>query len=182
MDLTRSYSGIFGHQVVLKNRRGKIVMILRPPRKKVAPSEKQVAMRERFRLAAIYARHAINDPELLAGYTAGSRKGLTPYQMAVHDFLKVPYIHRIDASGYHGRPGDKITVTASDDFRLVLVTVKISGQDGSLIEEGTCALNMPSGNYEYTAAVQLSSTAGIVVLARATDTPGNVIERSVILS
>jgi hypothetical protein len=179
--LTKSYSGIFGHQVVLKNRRGKSVMTIPPVRPKVEPTEKQVAVRERLKLAVLYAQNVLKDPALLALYAAKSVKGLTPYKLAVNDYLRLPYIHKVDASGYHGNTGDKITVTAGDDFRLDSVTVKISHPDGSLIEEGACVFNMPSGSYDYTTTVQVSALAGVIIIARAKDTPGNVTEHSVTL-
>ena len=179
--LTKSYSGIFGHQVILKNRRGQSVMTIPPVRPKVSPSSKQVAVRERLKLAVAYGKNAINDPALLALYAAKASKSLPPFRLAVNDFLKPPYIHEIDASGYHGNTGEKIIVAAGDDFRLDSVTVKITGPDGSLIEEGACVFNMPAGNYDFTSTVQVAALTGVVILARAKDTPGNVTELSVTL-
>jgi len=178
----KNYSGIFGNQVVLKNRKGKSVMTLPHVKPKVPPTEKQVAVRERLKLAAVYAHNAMKDPALSAMYAAKSgSKGFAPYRLAVFDYLRPPYIHQVDASGYHGNTGEKITVTAGDDFQLSSVTVKISHPDGSLIEEGACVLNMPASNYEYTATVQVAALTGVVILARAIDTPGNLTELSVTL-
>src|ERR1035437_10227172 len=145
--LAKTYSGIFGHQVVLKNRGGKIVMTIVPVRPKLDPTEKQVAVRERLKLAALYGSKVINDPVLSAEYSAKARKGMTIYRQAMNNFLRLPFIHKVDTSGYHGNPGDKINVTAGDDFKLKSVTVKISASDGTLIEAGECVLNMPAGNY-----------------------------------
>jgi hypothetical protein len=180
-DLTKSYSGIFGNQVVLKNRRGKSVMTIPPVKPKLTPTDKQVAARERLKLAVQYGRNVINDPALLAEYAAKARKGLPAYRLAVQDYLRPPYVHQVDASGYHGNPGEKIIVVAGDDFKLESVTVRISRPDGSMVEEGACVFNMPAGNYEYTPTVQVTPVAGTVILARAKDTPGNVTELSVTL-
>ena len=179
--LAKTYSGIFGHQVVLKNRGGKIVMTIVPVRPKLEPTEKQVAIRERLKLAALYGSKVINDPVLSAEYSAKQRKGMTIYRQAMNNFLRMPFISRIDTSDYHGNPGDKIKVTAGDDFKLTSVTVKISGSDGNMIEEGDCALNPPAGAYEYTSTMKHTTLAGTVIRAQAKDLPGNVKELSVTL-
>ena len=49
------------------------------------------------------------------------------------------------------------------------------------IEEGACALNMATGNYEFTATVALSDVAGATITAKATDTPGHTAELSITL-
>ncbi|MCX6246607.1 MAG: hypothetical protein NTW10_02635 [Bacteroidetes bacterium] len=180
-ELTKNYSGIFGNQVVLKNRRGSSVMTIPPAKPKTAPSDKQLAVRERLRLAAAYAANAMQDPVLHAEYAAKARKGRSAYRLAVIDFLRPPFIIQVDTAGYQGNTGDTITLTAGDDFRLVSVTLKISNPDGTLVEEGDCVINMPSGQYVYTAQEQISSAAGVVIRVRATDLPGNVTEKSVTL-
>lgn len=179
--LSKSYSGVFGHQVMVKNRRNQAVITIPKVRTKQVPTDKQVAVRERIKLAAKYATNALTDPALLAEYSAKARKGMGPYRLAVNDFLRLPYIHKVDTSGYHGNPGDKITVVAGDDFKLTSVSVRITDPDCIVIEEDDCLFMMPSGNYEYTATNQIPSIPGATVLVRATDLPGNVTERSVTL-
>ncbi|MCX6246661.1 MAG: hypothetical protein NTW10_02910 [Bacteroidetes bacterium] len=180
-ELSKNYSGIFGNQVVLKNRRGRSVITIPPARPKKAPTVKQSAARERLRLAAAYAARAMQDPVLQAEYAAKARKGRSAYHLALIDFLRSPFILQADTSGYHGNKGDKITISAGDDFKLVSVTLKISSHDGTLVEEGDCVISMPSGQYVYAAREQLPSTDGVVILVRATDLPGNVTEKSVTL-
>ena len=180
-ELTKNYSGIFGNQVVLKNRRGKSVMTI-PPVKPITPlSEGQIAVRERFKLAAKYARESMQNPDLLEMYTAKSRKGLTPYRLAVNDNLKKPYIHKVDTSCYSGNPGEKVNVTAGDDFKLASVKVRISNPDGTTIEEGDCVMTLPTGNYEYTTTTRVSGLAGITIQALVKDIPGNETTMSVTL-
>ena len=180
-NLSKSYSGLFGHQVEVRNRRGKAVITIPPVKPKMTPSDKQVAVRERLKLAAVYARNVIDDPSLLAKYTAKAHKGMPPFRLAMNDFLRPPYIHKVDTSGYHGNPGDKITVIAGDDFKLDTVAVNISDTDGNTIEEGACVFTMPTGNYEYTAQEQLPDLSGIIVFASAKDTPGNITTLSISL-
>src|ERR1035437_8432736 len=118
--LAKTYSGIFGHQVVLKNRGGKIVMTIVPVRPKLEPTEKQVAVRERLKLAALYGSKVINYPVLSAQYSAKAQKGMTLYRQAMNNFLRLPFINRVDTSDYHGNPGDKIKVTAGKELSVTL--------------------------------------------------------------
>src|ERR1035438_3943554 len=170
----KNYSGIFGNEVFLKNRRGKSIMSMPHVKSKVPPTAKQITVRERVKLAVAYAKNAMNDPALLALYSAKAINGLSPYRQALYDYLRPPYIHKVDTSEYHGNTGEKITVVAGEDFQLASVSIRISGSDGTLIEAGTCVLNTPTRNYEYTATVQVPALTGVVILARAKDTPGNV--------
>ena len=174
-DLLKTYSGIFGNKVILKNRNGKIIMTIPVPRKSSKPTEKQSAYRRKFKLASRYATNILKDPEMLEAYRAKVRKGMTPYNVALKDFLKPPYINRIDASGYHGNPGDKISVAAGDDFKLTEVSVQVIGPDSIVIEQGVCILTLPTGNYEYTATTRVADLAGITIIAKARDLPGHIV-------
>jgi hypothetical protein len=176
--LIKTYSGIFGHQVTLKNRRGKSIMTIPRAKGKILPSAKQQVVRERLNLAAQYAAFVKNDPALLARYTAKACKGKSVYRLAANDFLRPPYIHKVDTTRYHGNPGNKIIVTAGDDFKLESVTVNISNPDGTTIEEGDCVFTMPTGNYECTAKEQIPVLTGYIVTAKAKDTPGNITQLS----
>ena len=173
-DLIKLYSGIFGHQVILKNRKGKIVMIIPKLKPKVPPSEKQLAQRERLKQGARYANYVLETPALFAEYSAKAGKGQSVYRIALNDFLKPPYIRKIDNSGYHGNIGDRIIVVAGDYFKVTSVTVKIYGEEGKVIEEGACVQRMPTGNYEYIATVQIPEQDCKGILASVTDLPGNV--------
>ena len=143
-----------------------------------SPSAKQLAVRERLTLAAQYAAFVRNDPALLARYTAKARKGKSVYRLAANDFLRPPYIHKVDTTRYHGNPGDKIIVMAGDDFKLESVTVNISNPDGTTIEEGACVFTMPTGHYEFIATQQLPVLTGYIVTAKAKGTPGHVTQLS----
>ena len=179
--ITKNYRGKFGDQVVFRNRFGHSVMAIPPKRSKTGPTENQVAARRRFLLASRYAKNILQDPDMLAAYTAKSRDGLSPYILAVTDYLRPPFVDQIDASGYHGNPGDRISVVAGDDFQLAGVTLHITDADGFTIEEGACVVNMATGNYEFTATVAVSDVAGATITAKATDTPGHTAELSVTL-
>jgi hypothetical protein len=172
-ELTKSYSGIFGHQVLLRSRKGKTIMILPYPRPSQKPSEKQIAYRRKFVQATRYATNILKDPEMFIAYKAKIRKGITPYNIALRDFLTPPVIRNIDVSGYKGNQGEKIRVAARDDFRLTRVHVQIAGPNGLLIEEGECVLPLSWEPYEYTATIPVPDLSGITIIARAYDLPGN---------
>ena len=180
-ELTKNYSGIFGNMILARNRNGKTIMVIPQTKPKKEATENQVNARRRFTLASRYAKNILQDPDKLAAYTAKSRDGLSPYILALTDYLKPPFVDRIDASGYHGNPGDKIGVTAIDDFELTSVTVQIVDADGALIEEGPCAFNLITGNFDFTAAVAVLALAGVTLIAKATDTPGHSAEYSITL-
>jgi hypothetical protein len=180
-DLLKNYSGIFGNQVLLKNRRGKSVMTIPPVKVKGEPTEKQSSWRQRFRLGSRFAKLAMQDPELRALYEARSRNGLSPYVLAMTDYLCSPEVNQIDRAGYRGNPGDMIVVTADDNFGVTKVTVTITDPSGAPIEEGECTENLLTGRYEYTATVAVPERAGVTILARAFDRPGNCGELSLTL-
>ena len=179
--ITKNYRGKFGDQVVFRNRFGHSVMTIPPRRPKTGPTENQVAARRRFMLASRYAKDVLQDPDMLAAYMAKSRDGLSPYILAVTDYLKPPFVDQVDASGYLGNPGDPIIVVAGDDFQLAGVTVKITDADGIMIEQGACVPNLTAGNYVLTSTVAVSNVAGTTITAKATDTPGHTAGLSVTL-
>jgi hypothetical protein len=86
----------------------------------------------------------------------------------------------LNSTRYHGNIGDRIIVTAGDDFRVDSVTVRITGPDGRTIEEGVCEYNARTGNYSYCSTVRISALEGVVIHVRVKDTPGNVKEHSLI--
>ncbi|MCK9421471.1 MAG: hypothetical protein M0Q38_02630 [Bacteroidales bacterium] len=158
-ELTKNYSGIFGNMLLARNRNGKTFMVIPKTKSKKEANENQVNARRKFTLASRYAKTVLQDPDKLVAYTAKSHDGLSPYILALTDYLRPPFVDQIDTSGYHGNPGDKIGVTAIDDFGLTEVTVRIADLSGALIEEGPCAFNLITGNYDFTAAVPVPDTA-----------------------
>ena len=172
-DLTKTYSGIFGNQVVMNSRRGKLTMTIQPPKPVRKPSKKQLEWRRKFQDASNYAKYLLKVPERLSFYTGKLRKGLTTYNLALKDILNPPSIHKIDTSEYHGKPGEKIRVTAYDIFALAKVTVRIVRANGSIAEQGVCAYNLSPGTYDYIATTEVSDLSGVTVKATACDMPGN---------
>ena len=181
-ELAKAYSGLLGDQVVVKRgRKGKNVMTLAKPRSKGVPTEKQLASRERMSLAAVYAKRAKEDPALWEMYTQRSRKGLPTFRVAANDFLQLPFLRNIDTSGYFGNPGDSIRATAGDKIGLTEVKARLQAPDGTLVEEGPCVLDLPTGIYAYVATIMVADITGITVIITVRDIPGNVVRKSVTL-
>ena len=181
IDLTSTRSGRWVSPVVVNSRKGNSIITRPFVKHKKKPTENQEKMRMNFAFASRYAKNILQNPDMLAAYTAKSRPGLTAYILAVTDYLKPPYIDEVDVSGYHGHPGDKIGVEASDDFGLSSVMVKITVADGILIEEGACTTHPITGDYQFTATVEVSNLTGVIITATATDMPGHTDQLSVTL-
>jgi hypothetical protein len=177
-ELSKAYSGLLGEQVVVKRGgKGKNVMVLAKPRIKREPTEKQLAQRERLSLAAEYARIALQDPALREMYAKRIKKGVSLFRTAANDFMQLPFVREVDASDYHGNPGDVIRVSAGDKFGLAEVKAKLLMPDGTLVESGLCVRDLPTGRYIYTATVQVSDTTGLIVSVTIRDIPGNNVEK-----
>ena len=101
---------------------GDRMIIARRPDIRAKPSPAQLAVREKYKMAATYARAALADPISLALYQAAAKaKGVPAFAFALGDFLNAPEVKTIDATGYHGDIGDVIKVSAIDDVGTVPV-------------------------------------------------------------
>lgn len=85
--IAKMYSGIFGWQVTLEPRGGKIIMTFPHKRKVPVPTEKQTDYRRKFQRASQCAKNILKDPEVLKAYRARVRKGQTAYNLALRDYL-----------------------------------------------------------------------------------------------
>ena len=135
-------------------------------------SAAQLAVRERFREAAAYAKAALADPVRQPLYQAAARaKGLSLFAFVMGDFLNPPEVKAIDATGYHGRVGDPIKVTASDDFEVASVNVVIRTAANAVLEQGPAAL--ANGRWSYATTVPVAAGATVTIEATAQDRPGH---------
>jgi len=181
-ELTKSYSGIFGNQVYLKNKNGRSVMTIPQTRSDKPLSKKQVTVRQAFSDAAKYAKKIRKEfPDLWADYVAKSGNGLTPHVVAMADYLKPPVVVAIDASSYEGKEGDMIRVEARDDFEISTVSVLIKDSNGTKIEKGLCELNGRTSRYEFIATVAVSNLTGVTITAIAEDYPSNKTKLTITL-
>lgn len=170
--ITDGLSGMLGGKIVFRKMGDKTVVSTRPVNT-AAPTDGQLAVRERFQEAVIYAKAAADDPATNAIYdpTAKKRKR-TVYQVAVADFFKAPKINEVNLSDYKGQLGDVIMIRATDDFEVVKVEVEIVNPDGSVVETGL-AVNQGNNVWKYTATQENDDLNGDRISIRAYDRPGN---------
>jgi hypothetical protein len=110
---------------IYRQRNGRTVIASRPTVVGI-PTEAQLAVRERFRLAADYARAAVTNPAERAIYAPiAKEKGLSLFTVILTDYLKQPTVSSLDLSGYIGQVGDQIWIRASDDVGVTAVRVAI---------------------------------------------------------
>jgi hypothetical protein len=146
----------------------------KPPKKKrKAPTESQLAVRRKFKLASRWAVNALMDPEKLAIYQAKASGMKTPYVIAIKDYLCPPEILEINYSNYNGNVGDKIKVVAEDDVKVKSVTVTITDKTGVMIETGPCIEEPGTDSWYFTATVSVADLAGVVISAVAEDIPSH---------
>ena len=139
-------------------------------------SEKQKANSDRFLAAQKYAADALADPILKAAYKAACRGHQNPRNLAIRDAMRPPVVQSINLDHYTGKPGQIVVVKATDDFRVLEVTVTLRGQTGELIEERLAELSSDVGEWRYTTTMEVPSGQSVSVSVMAKDIPGNTAE------
>lgn len=131
-------SGTVGKMLVFRQRGDQTVIARRPKKGANAkpPTTKQLEVQSRFMDASLYARTAIQDPDLKAAYQAKANINQTAYNVAFKDFFTAPVIRRWDDSAYKGNAMDQITFMVKDVMAVVSIEVKILDQNDTVIETG----------------------------------------------
>jgi hypothetical protein len=169
--ITTGLSGKYGGQLVFRQVGDKTFVVKKPgPRTKPA-SPAQQANENRFRLAVIYAKAAMADPAMKSIYEAG-RGRRSAFRVAISDFRNAPRITAVNAGGYTGSSGEKILITAVDDFKVVAVSVAIYN-DGLLVEEGPAIAAAGGLGWVYTTQMSNEMLPGSSLIVTAKDYPGN---------
>ncbi len=137
------------------------------------PTAGQQAVRERFKLAAVYGKAAMADPAKRTVYTTAAKaKGVPVFAMMIADFFNAPAVDEIDLSAYTGKTGETIRVRASDDFEVAGVGVAIRDTGGTVLEQGT-ATATGDGAWTYTTTTNLTPGQNVAIEVTATDRPGH---------
>ena len=173
-------SGKVGKIFVYRQRGGETI-VATPPVRTAPPTPKQI-QQPKFAQAAAYARNALLDPTLKEAYTteAKKRRNVSPYNMAMTDFLRPPQITKVDHSAYTGDTSDqKIIIEVADAFKVVSVKVKITAANNSTLEEGSATL--VKGKWEYTTTANNATLTGSKITLTATDRPGNTTTKEITL-
>jgi hypothetical protein len=169
--LVEKASGRVGSNLVLRTRGKRTILATNGERSKEV-TEKQKVVRERFRLAAAYAKAALKNPETKTAYEdhVKDQEFMSAFTAAVKDYLKPPQIAAVTLDGYTGQPGSVIQIRPVDDFKVIGVTVKITAPDGTVIESGNAVLE---DEFKYTATQVNAALPGTKITITATDRPGN---------
>jgi hypothetical protein len=172
--------GRIGPLVYRKNGNGTAMSRMpAPSTAPLTPAQQQV--RDQFRAAAAYAKAVVVDAVQGPRYVAAAaEKGMKPYPFAIRDFFNEPVVQAIDASGYHGRIGDAIQVSAFDDFEVTGVRVAILDGENNPIDQGSAVLT--AGYWRFTATVAIAVGEQVTLRAIATDRPGHTGTLSVPLT
>jgi hypothetical protein len=180
--LTKHYHGRFGN-AVLRWCRGKSIMSKLPDCSKVVRSKAQRANEKRFAAAVHYAKMVLKDPKLMEDYDKIKKEYQSTWNAAISNFLLKPKIDAIDLDGYQGQPGNTITVSAQDKYKVEGVNVMILNETGQVVESGPAVERPFSGSMEwdYKVTVMNPSYKGNRVVVRVSDLPGNVVQESVVL-
>ena len=174
-------SGKVGKIFVYRQRGGETI-VATPPVRTAPPSPKQIQQQNKFAQAVTYARNALLDPTLKADYTteAKKRRNVSPYNMAMTDYLRPPQITNVDHSAYTGdASGEKIIIEAADAFKITTMKVKITAANNSTLEEGTAT--QVKGKWEYTTTTTNTTLTGSKITLTATDRPGNTTTKEITL-
>ncbi|MFA0962074.1 hypothetical protein AB9P05_09725 [Roseivirga sp. BDSF3-8] len=165
--------------IVYRQRMGRTLVSGRPSSSSVPATDRQIAHRERFNRATVYAKLALQNDQLRERYedaAAGTR--LSAYNMAVRDSLKAPKIETISLDEYDGTTGSRIFVLAYDDFELKSLKVRLHNGAGNTLQEGDATLADDRALYAYTLTADVTSTP-VYATAIAEDHAGNVTEYEV---
>ena len=173
--ITHGLSGKVGKMLVFSQRNGKTI-VSTPPKQGAEQSDKQKAHLQLFQEAVIYAKNALKNAETKEAYAAAAEEGQTAYNIAVADMMNAPDIEEIDLSAYTGKPGDTISIKATDDFKVTAVTVEIYNADGSVVEKGSAILSDTGLEWVYKATTNNADLHGDKIVVKATDLPANVSE------
>ncbi|MEO6540332.1 MAG: hypothetical protein ABIN74_05050 [Ferruginibacter sp.] len=173
-------SGQIGDLLTFIQRHGKTyVGKIRKQPSNISPE--QQAIRDKFKLAAKFAKSSIKDPAIKALYEERAGGGVTPYNLAIVDYWAAPFIDSINTANYNGAVGSTIEVQATDDTKVTEVTVSIASAAGVVLEEGLAVMNAESETWHYTATAVNASLAGTIIKAIAKDLPGNSTEMEKVL-
>lgn len=176
--------GMLGESLSVRKVNGRVIIKNRAVRKvSTPPTDKQIAIRDKFVEANKYAGRQIAQPAIKEMYATGvDEKKKTPFLVALSDFLVAPRVTSIDTFHYRGGIGDKLIVNAIDDFMVTEVIVTITDASGAIIEEGEAGPDAEGVHlWAYTATVANATLAGTKIQAMAFDRPGNRGSAEVVL-
>lgn len=173
--IIQGLSGSLGDQLVIKqDKAGRTIISASPTfNENRTFSEAQLERQEKFREAIAYAKDAKTE-EVYQDKAAGTPQ--SAYNVAMADWFHAPEIHEIDIENWHGQAGQVIRIRAMDDVKVTLVSVVITDENGTVVEQGLAQAAEGSW-WTYTATAAAPENARIVVSAR--DLPGHITQMEI---
>lgn len=171
--LTRNYSGKVAGQYVLRTRGAKsmIAGLPKPFEVKEEFKAKKLENQRKFNLAVIYAKKALQNPDLKADYAAARRGNQSAFNVAFLDKYFAPELSELRTEEYTGLAGQSLFVQAIDNFRVTKVVFTLFAADGSKLEEGEAVMDENGFDWIYTTQVDNPSPAGTIIRVTAEDIP-----------
>ncbi len=157
-----------------RGRNGDIHAMTTPQGSSKPATAAQQITRDQFREAAAAGREAVKDPATKAYYQQFvDDNTASAYAAAMQDRLTPPTVKAVDMEAYSGKIGEKIRVTAFDNFGVTRVHVVVHNPDGSLVEEGDAVQQAGTLDWLYTTTAVNASLDGDVISVFALDRAGN---------
>lgn len=180
--LIQGLSGTIGHIIMFRQVAGRTIVTSARGANVNPPTPNQLARRQLFRDATLYAKACRQHPDLLAAYAAaGAARHLSATNMAISDFMEGPKVTEIDVQDYGGKPGDYIKVRATDNFCVTAVRVTILTTEGTEVENGEAMQQPDLTEWIYTTIGVISNLVGTTIRVHAYDLPGNIASREILL-
>lgn len=172
--LVRNIFGGIGKQVVFRQRGDKTIIAKWPTvDKNRIPTAGQSTARQAFQDAVYFAQEVRRNENLTAIYRKLARKGQSIYHAAISDAKKAPELSKPQLKDYYGRPGDPLTITAEDNYKVARVHCSIFSAAGQLLESGEAIEEETSFNWTYTATTENTQLSGTTIRFSAFDIPEN---------
>jgi hypothetical protein len=172
--LTQGMRGSIGKQVVYRNKAGKTVVSKSPKlRPGSIPTPDQAAVRDKFKIALIYAQAAMLDVAVKAAYKAVAKGGQSAFNVAFKDAYLAPVVSLLRTDAYAGQLQDPILVRVIDNFKVTTVKVSITAPNGVLVEQGFAAKEPNGVDWRYICQQVNADIAGTTIKVVASDLPGN---------
>jgi len=172
--VTHGLSGMVGGMLVFRQVNGKTIVAQRPRKSNKEPTLSQLERQQKFKDAALFAKGIIKDPLYKSFYETLAVEGLSAYNVAFADFFKPPTLAKPVITSYNGVIGNKIKVQATDDVKVLSVSVSIFDANDLLIETGF-ATQMPNNfDWEYLVSKNNPTLTGTKIRFKATDIPENI--------
>ncbi|CAN5470342.1 hypothetical protein BH09BAC3_BH09BAC3_34050 [soil metagenome] len=180
--LVKGATGMIGNTYYLRESFGEQQIVNRP-RKRKSSTENELRNQYRFKMAGLYAKKQIKNPEIEKEYAKGvNPRSRSSYHVALNDFLHAPTVDYINVKLYTGAVGDTITIKAQDDFKVVRVSIEIYDTKGELLEHGDAVRYIYKPFiWKYKASMINRKLRGTVVQVVAFDRPGNRGTHEVVL-